>query len=205
MSNEKREYKLKARAERLAQTRQRIVEAAASLHAEVGPARTTVSEIARRARVQRDTVYNHFPDESDLFAACGDYSMSRNPPPNPSAALALDDPAKRLSGVLAAFYPWYRQMAGGIEHLYRDRLSLPALDAAMKVRMDRPLGALVDALAAGFGAPGGPSGTVHAVIALSLDFWTWRRLAGHGLSDEKAAELMVTAVQAISRAENRAN
>ena len=37
---------------------------------EVGPARTTIAEIARRAGVQRPTVYSNFPRESDLFAAC---------------------------------------------------------------------------------------------------------------------------------------
>ncbi|MCY7302061.1 MAG: TetR/AcrR family transcriptional regulator, partial [Thermoleophilia bacterium] len=36
----------------------------------VGPAATQISEIARRAGVQRVTVYNHFPDEASLFAAC---------------------------------------------------------------------------------------------------------------------------------------
>ena len=60
MSTETRKYSLKARAERQAETRRRIVEATAELHTEVGPAQTTVAEIARRAGVQRLTVYNNF-------------------------------------------------------------------------------------------------------------------------------------------------
>lgn len=196
MSSEKRKYELKARAEKLAETRQRIVEAAASLHAEVGPARTTVVEIARRAQVRRDTVYNHFPHEGELFAACGDYSMARNPPPDPSAALALDDPVERLGAVLTAFYGWYRKTPRGMEHLQRDRLVLPALDAAMAVRVDRPLAALIDALAAGFAPEARSRQGLRAAVALALDFWTWRRLASEGLSDDHAAALMVGAVQA---------
>jgi transcriptional regulator GlxA family with amidase domain len=59
-------YNLKARAERQQQTRQRIVESAWELHRANGPARTTITDIAKRAGVQRRTVYNHFPDELSL-------------------------------------------------------------------------------------------------------------------------------------------
>ena len=62
MSTQKRKYELKARAESQQATRDRIAAAAASLHEEVGIAQTTVADIARRAGVQRLTVYNHFPD-----------------------------------------------------------------------------------------------------------------------------------------------
>jgi hypothetical protein len=31
------------------------------------------------------------------------------------------------------------------------------------------------------------------MVALALDFWTWRRLAGEGLSDAEAAALMARA------------
>ena len=59
---EKRKYELRKRAERQQETRRRITEATVALHGEVGPAATQISEIARRAGVQRLTVYNHFPD-----------------------------------------------------------------------------------------------------------------------------------------------
>ena len=54
MSSQMRKYELKARAEKQAATRRRIVEATSALHEEVAPARTTVAEIARRAGVQRE-------------------------------------------------------------------------------------------------------------------------------------------------------
>ena len=41
----KRRYEMKARAEKAAETRRRIVEATVALHEEVGPARTTVAEV----------------------------------------------------------------------------------------------------------------------------------------------------------------
>src|ERR1700682_5356106 len=109
VSSQIRKYELKVRAEKQAETRRRIVEATSFLHEEVGPARTTVAEIARRAGVQRLTVYNNFPNETELFDACGQHSMERNPPPDPWAALALDNPLKRLRAVLGPLYPWYRK------------------------------------------------------------------------------------------------
>jgi len=37
---------------------------------------------------------------------------------------------------------------------------------------------------------------MRAAVALALDFWTWRRLAGERMSDEAAAALMAGAVKA---------
>jgi AcrR family transcriptional regulator len=195
MSSQIRKYELKARAEKQAETRRRIVEATLALHQEVGPAQATVAEIARRAGVQRLTVYNHFPNETELFDACGQHSMEKNPPPDPSAALALDSPDERLRAVLGPLYRWYRKNARATENLQRDRLVLPALDTVMRIRMDKQFAYLADTLAAGFAPNGRPAKGVRAAVGLALDFWTWRRLAGEGMSDDAAAALMVGAVK----------
>jgi AcrR family transcriptional regulator len=199
MSSQRRRYTLDARAHQQAGTRRRIVEVTAALHEEVGPARTTVAEIARRAGVSRLTVYTHFPDETQLFAACGDHWLAENPPPNPSAALAIDDPAERLRAVLRPLYSWYRKNARGCENLQRDRLVMPALDAAVRIRMDQPLSDVANTLAAGFAPEGDSAKILRAALALALDFWTWRRLSGEGLSDDGAADLMVHAVKSAAR------
>ena len=70
VSTRMRKYELKARAESQRETRERIAKATTELHEERGVAHTTVTEIARRAGVTRLTVYNHFPDLSDLLPAC---------------------------------------------------------------------------------------------------------------------------------------
>ena len=199
MSSESRKYALKARAEKQAATRRRIVEATSALHTEVGPARTTVAEIARRAGVQRLTVYNNFPDEKTLFDACGAHWMAENPPPNPTAALSIKSPVERLRAVLGPLYSWYRKTARTVENLQRDRLVMPALDAVMKIRMDEQFGSLGAALAAGFTQGGRSKARLRAAVALAIDFWTWRRLAREGMSDADAAELMVGAVKAAVR------
>lgn len=196
-SSQTRKYNLKVRAERQAETRRRIVEATAALHADVGPARTTVAEIARRAGVERLTVYNNFPDEKTLFAACGDYWLAQNPPPDPSsAAFASENPAERLRAVLGALYGWYRMTARANENLQRDRLVMPALDAAMRTRMDGQLSTLANGLATDFSPPTRSAPILRAAIALALDFWTWRRLSREGLTDDAAADLMSESARA---------
>src|SRR3712207_1358966 len=76
-------YNLKARAERYQQTRQRIVETTLELHRTYGPAKTTITDIAKRAGVKRQTVYNHFPEELSLFKACAAHNRTLNPLPDP--------------------------------------------------------------------------------------------------------------------------
>ncbi len=198
MSIQKRKYELRARADRQRDTRRRIAAATAELHEEVGPARTTIAEIARRAGVQRLTVYKNFPDEYELFAACQRHFLAENPPPDPSAALSSADPGERLEAVLRDLYRWYRRTERVSANIRRDREIVPALDALMADTTDARAAGLAQALAAGF-ARGRPRREVRAAVALALDFWTWRRLAKEGLNDIAAASLMAEAVRMTAR------
>src|SRR3954466_2877369 len=92
-SQPKRKYELKKRAEDMADTRLRITEAAIELHGTVGPSRTTLSAVARQAGVERRTLYRHFPNEAELFAACSSHYFRAPPWP------AL--PARRGAGAAA--------------------------------------------------------------------------------------------------------
>jgi len=77
-----RKYELKKRGEDMAATRLRITEAAIALHGSLGPARTTMSAVAERAGVERRTLYRHFPNEADLFAACSSHYFAAHPWPD---------------------------------------------------------------------------------------------------------------------------
>ena len=184
----KRRYELKARAEKAAQTRRRITEATVALHQEVGPARTTVAEVARRAGVQRLTVYNHFPDERDLLGACQAHYFAEHPFPDLEG---LD-----LEGTLAAMYRWYRETQAMNDHVLRDVETDPALQAVMAGALAQQE-QLVDGLAAGRGP------LVHAAVAVALDYFTWRRLSREGLGDDDAAALMARAVGAAATSARR--
>ena len=78
-----RPYQLKQRADRQAETRQRIIEATIELHQTIGPAATTISEIAKRAGVGRVTVYRHFPEELSLDRACSGLYFAAEPGAGP--------------------------------------------------------------------------------------------------------------------------
>ena len=133
MSNERRKYTKRRRAETEQETRQRITEAAMALHGSVGPARTTISAIAEKAGVQRATVYRHFPDEETLFAACSGHFRALNPPPDPAALVETADPATRLRRALTDTYAYSRRTEGMVETVLRDAPlveGIPPCDAA---------------------------------------------------------------------------
>jgi AcrR family transcriptional regulator len=200
MATQKRKYELKARAESQRRTRERIVQATMELHKEVGPAKTTVAEIARRADVQRLTVYNHFPEDIELFGACQAHWMELHPLPDISPALALPDPTERVRAALRGFYGWYRETAPMAEKIQRDRGAVPALDALMEQTSDARLAQLTEALAGGFRSRGRRAERQRALIRLALEFWTWRRLNREGLDDHTAADVMSEAVASVTAA-----
>jgi len=196
MSTQIRKYELKARAESQRKTRERITKAAAELHEEIGVARTTVAEIARRAGVQRLTVYNHFPELSDLLPACSAHYMSHHPLPD-LGGLSLEDPRERVQAVLRDMYGWYRDTKPMMGKLQGDRSSVPALDDFMRENSDRSTAGLAAALTAGFDARGRRAKRLRALLTVALDFGTWQRLDREGLGDEDAARLMSEAVAAV--------
>jgi AcrR family transcriptional regulator len=192
MPETRRKYELKKRAERQAETRRRIVQATEELHRTVGPAKTTISEIAERAGVQRLTVYNHFPDERDLFAACSALFQERNPPPDPSAWSATGDPEDRLRTALTELYAYYEQTEDMTGNVLRDAETMPG----MRELVEQGWGPFME-YATGLLAEGRPRRkAVRAAIALALQFSTWRSLVrGSGLSRPQAVDLMVRAAR----------
>jgi AcrR family transcriptional regulator len=194
MSTQIRKYELKTRAENQRETRHRIARATAELHEEKGVAQTTVAEIARRAGVTRLTVYNHFADLSELLPACAAHYEGLHPLPDLDSVLALAHPDERVGGTLVQLYGWYRETEPMYGKLLSDRASVPELDRFLEQNIDRMQAELANDLAAGFGLRGRRAERMRALIRLTLDFWTWRRLSHEGLDDEAAADLMAAAI-----------
>jgi len=185
-----RKYELKRRAERQQETRRRIVEAAIELHRTKGPARTTLSDIARLAGVQRHTLYRHFPNERELGLACSGLHFELNPPPDPEAWRAISDPGERLRHGLAGLYDWYERMEDMFSCVLRDAEIDPLTRELFELRGGEPMAAMRAALAEGL-----PHGLrSQAALDLGLDFRGWQRLRASGLSNRDAAEAMARAV-----------
>ena len=188
----KRKYELKERARRQAETRQRIVEAAVDLHTSVGPARTTVSAIAKRAGVERHTVYAHFADERRLFEACTSHWEAGHPFPDPTRSSA-GDPDARFRAALEDVYAWYEEVESDVAVFRRDA-QVHELNAEVIARYDRDLAALADELARG--RPRRRS--VRAAIGHGLAFETWRSLVRvEGLTRKQAVDAMARLVAAV--------
>jgi AcrR family transcriptional regulator len=193
---EKRKYEMKKRAERHRETRRRIVEATVELHRTRGPASTTISEIAQRAGVNRLTVYNHFPDTTDLLKACSRSWTERHPAPDPTPWAQISDPQERLRTALADLYGFYARTEPMRANVLRDAQTMPELAALLEGTVVPYLEEARGLLAEGWEVRQQGRRRLLATLALALDFHTWRSLErGSGLSRKEAVETMLEAVR----------
>jgi AcrR family transcriptional regulator len=194
-------YNLKARAERQQQTRQRIVETAVELHRTYGPAQTTITDIAKRAGVKRQTVYNHFPDELSLLKACSAHNRTLNPPPDPEPWKLIPDPQSRLRRALAELYAYYRRNEQMQANVTRDAQANPNVGVVFEARIKHQE-RMRDALGAGFleQGEGQRHKQLYGALWVALEFQTWRALVRQqGFEDEEVIELMVGMVRCLMR------
>ena len=198
MSDRKRKYEKKARAEAEAQTRRRITESAVELHGTLGPAHTSMSAVAEHAGVRRSTLYRHFPDERTLFGACSAHWAEENPPPDISAWAAIKDPAERLDAALSDLYAYYRRTEGMMDKLLRDEATVEVVNQLMgayRAMLDQA----VEILMKGRGLRGNAAKRTRAAIGHTLAFRTWQDLtAAQGLDDVGAADFMSRLVAAVA-------
>jgi len=190
-----RKYELKRRAEKQQETRLRIVEAAIELHRTKGPARTSLSDIARLAGVQRHTLYRHFPDEREIIVACSGRFSELNPPPDPADWRAITDTSERLRTGLSALYAWYGRVEDMFTCVVRDAEVHPLTRELLELRSREPMGRIRSTLAGGLSK----AKRVQAALDLALDFHAWRRLRASGLDAGEAARLMADTVACADR------
>ena len=193
-------YNLKARAERHRQMHQRIVEAALELHRIHGPAQTTITDIAKRAGVERQTVYNHFPDELSLFTACSAHSRRLNPPPDPEPWELIPDPEERLRKALAEVYAYYRRNEQVLANVTRDAQANTNVRKVLEPRVKHQE-RMRDALAAGWERRDGQGHRklLHGGLWLALEFQTWQALTRQDLEVGEMIELTVSMVRCLMR------
>lgn len=194
MSEQKRKYEKKRRAEAEAQTRLRITESAVELHGTLGPARTSMSAVAEHAGVRRSTLYRHFPDERALFGACSAHWAKANPPPDIGAWAGIKDPAERLDSAHAELYAFYGRNEEMLDRLLRDAPTVPVVDELMG-GFRAFLEEAAKVLMKGRGLRGNAAKRTRAAIGHALAFRTWQDLRGaQGLDDDGAMALMALLV-----------
>ena len=182
-----RTYRLKRRAERQDETRQRIVDAAIELHQTIGPAATTTTDIAERAGVGRVTVYRHFPDEATLARACSGHYFAQHPLPRPPEWRTIADPVERFRHGLGETYAYHRSTEAMLAHVLADARNHPVM-APYHAHWETA----TDVLLAPWRARGRRRTLLRAGIALAVSFDTWRLLVREqALHDAQAIELML--------------
>jgi AcrR family transcriptional regulator len=190
MSDKKRPYKMKRRAELEAQTKQRITESAVELHGTLGPARTSMKAVAEHAGVPRSTVYRHFADEEALFGACSAHWSAENPPPDVTRWEKIADPAERLEKALDELYAYYRRAGGMLDKLLRDEVQVPMV-AKLFAPYHQLMEMITEILMRGRGLRGKARDRTRAAIGHSIAFRTWQQVTEEGeLGDGEAADLM---------------
>lgn len=192
----KRKYELKDRARKQEQTRARIVDALIELHETVGAARTTVTEVARLAGVNRMTVYKHFATEAEMVEACTSHWIELHPPPDVREWAAISDPDERLHAALGELYAYYRRTQAMWSTSYRDAALVEPLGMIMERTWFAFLAHAVEVLTAGRGARGRRRERLLGGLRLAVDFPTWRTLTSSGLADPDAAGVAAAFVAA---------
>jgi AcrR family transcriptional regulator len=191
-----RKYELKKRAADMAETRRRITEAAVDLHGSIGPARTTLSAVAERAGVQRQTLYRHFPTEAELFQACSVHYFTENPWPDLEAWRGIGDPEERLARALHELYAYYESTASMFGNVLRDAELVDAMRPTLEP-LENYQAEAVEILAGGWLARGERRQVLTAALRHAIDFSTWRSLAGaHRITQSEAVALITALVEA---------
>jgi AcrR family transcriptional regulator len=191
----KRKYELKKRAEQMGETRRRITEAAIDLHGTVGPSRTTLSAVAKRAGVERRTLYRHFPTEADLFDACSAHYFTTNPWPDLETWRAIRDPSSRLERALDDLYAYYERTEPMFNNVLRDAEIVDFARGAI-APLNEYLDEAADVLTTGRGARGRRRELLRAALRHAVAFSTWHSLTRNGIGRPDAVRLSTALVEA---------
>jgi AcrR family transcriptional regulator len=190
-----RTYQKRRRAELEAETRDRIAAAAVQLHGSIGPARTTISAVAKTAGVQRATVYRHFPDDETLFAACTQLWLDQHPVPDLGGWAAISPPSERLRTALPELYAWFARTEQMLELITRDVSVMPSMRTSFEgvsVYFD----AAAETLMRGRGERGAARRRTRAAVGHAIAFETWRSLVRRQRLEATAAvEMMVSLIE----------
>lgn len=182
-----------ARALATERTRQRIVEAAMSLHAEQGVVATSYEEIAKRAGTAPATVYRHFPTLADLLPVCA-RSIRVLQPVTPEVVAdlfrGLERPSSRLEALVRGTCECYERDGPWLRAARHEEHVLEPLEELARLQREN-LALLVRSALEGTNA----SERTARVLAALIDFPVWEALQAAGLSPAEATEQVLDLVR----------
>ena len=189
-----RAYRSVQRAQRSRHTRERILNAAKTLHARHGILATSWEAIAREAGVATATAYRHFPSLAELLPACAASVFNTAGMPTPEQAAAIfagaRTPAARLERLIRGTCECYARGEGWLNAARRERELVAAVRDAVE-RQRQSVETLVRSALAGSRVE---ARTVKAITAL-IDFPFWRSLSESGLGRRESEDLIVSLVR----------
>lgn len=151
-------------------TRRRIAKATYELHSTIGPALTTISLVAERSGLPRQTVYRNFATNLDLYRGCIAFGLEQHPLPDPERWESIADPGERLEVGLTELYQWFEATEPVMTNSVRDFGAVKESAEALQ-----PVGEIFQRMY-GTLAEGWDGRGVVPLLALALDFATWKKL-----------------------------
>lgn len=197
-----RPYRMQRRAAQVDDTRQRITEAAMKLHTTVGPSRASIAAIAEKAGVTRLTVYRHFSDAEQIFAACMGHWAALHPAPDIEAWRAIDNLEERARRALTELYAWYAEAGHELLPIRRDWEFVPPGAAARAAAASQER---AEAIVGREGDAATSEGRQLRVVATHIArLETWHSLVGEQrLTHEEAVDAGVIWILAVGRGTGR--
>ena len=134
-----RKYSLGQRAQTAAATRERIVDAAASLYQEQGVSSTTLQAIAARADVSRGTILHHFGGGAGLIDAVAERVLETLELPDGRMFDGISGREARLRAYVVAMITFFRRTTGwwAVFMTEMERPELKAREAAYNEQVAR--------------------------------------------------------------------
>jgi AcrR family transcriptional regulator len=121
---------MERRSQHVAETRDRIVDAAAELFAERGAHGTTMNEVARRADVSPTTVSNHFATQDQLLEAVLGRVSANIQVPDSTIFTGVQSLTGRLRVLTSSMYALWERTSQWVELLGNELSEVPALASA---------------------------------------------------------------------------
>jgi AcrR family transcriptional regulator len=127
---------MQRRSQRVAQTRERILDAALELFSKQGAHGTTMNEVARRADVSPTTVSNHFATPDSLIEAVITRVIADVQVPDSTIFAGTRSMAGRLRVLTSSMYAFFERTLSWYELLGAELVDVPALARAQAAFWD---------------------------------------------------------------------